>query len=58
MARKCPLFDMCILRMRYEVTPSGSVCLKKHCRGDYRKCGKYLLDKDNRMVPGKKPGRK
>ncbi len=55
MPKKCPAYDCCPVRLHYEMMSGGKEALKKHCRGDYKKCGRYLLEDRNRMIPKKKP---
>jgi hypothetical protein len=42
-SKRCRLFDHCPLRTVYEMRGEHDV-VKKYCRGDFRKCGRYKLE--------------
>ncbi len=41
--KRCDFFDHCALRTVYEIRGEENL-VKKYCRGDFRKCGKYRLE--------------
>jgi len=52
MKKKCPLYDTCLLRIRYEMMSKGTETEKVYCLKDYKKCGKYMIE-NPRDIPKK-----
>ncbi|MBN1896216.1 MAG: hypothetical protein JW789_00625 [Candidatus Aenigmarchaeota archaeon] len=52
---RCPLIECCLLKIRYETMPKGDDAVKAHCNGNYRKCGRYLMEKIYGRIPAEKP---